>query len=122
MIEIFVFILLAGLSGGGAYFHFKLNRQGKSVDSYERAVAASFSARSHRLIAEGVRIDQMPYTFQKHEEYNAWVAKLYEYMDDFEEEVAASLPKGGEFNAYAGIRLVQTPATIMLSKATQKTD
>jgi len=115
MINLIILAIITGLVVLSAYIHNKHAKNNCDIKHYEKIVAAGLSARSHRLIAEGVRIELMPYSWKKHEAHLEWVSKLYEYMDDFEEEVAASLPKGGELQAYAGIKL----AIVSFSKSKQ---
>lgn len=87
-----------------------MSRQG--IVFHEVSVRDSLSTRSHHLIVEGVKIDQMPYSWGKHEAHTRWVEKLYEYLDDYEAEVAQSLSKNSCSNvvAYAGIRICPAAA------------
>ncbi len=107
MIETIVLLILIAAVIGAIYLNQQLAKSVQGVDYYEDIVATNFSARSHRLISECIRIDQLPYTWQKHEEYNNLISKMYEYMDDYEMEVAQMLPKDSSVVAYAGIRLVE---------------
>lgn len=50
-------------------------------------VAEKFAVRSHKLIEQGVMIDLMPYSFDKHVRYTDWTFELHEYLDEFEEEL-----------------------------------
>lgn len=52
-------------------------------------VAEKFAVRSHKLIEQGVMIDLMPYSFDKHVRYTDWTFELHEYLDEFEEELKA---------------------------------
>lgn len=56
------------------------------VDTTTR-VAEKFAVRSHKLIEQGVMIDLMPYSFDKHTRYADWTFELHEYLDEFEEEL-----------------------------------
>lgn len=58
------------------------------VDTTTR-VAEKFAVRSHKLIEQGVMIDLMPYSFDKHTRYADWTFELHEYLDEFEEELNA---------------------------------
>lgn len=59
------------------------------TDSTTR-LAEKFAVRSHKLIEQGVMIDHMPYSFDKHARYANWTAELREYLSDFEEELRIS--------------------------------
>jgi|GEM_PF-5732642 len=110
MTETIGLAVIIGLVVAATWIYSKLlSRQG--IIFHENSAQESFSARSHHLIAEGVRIDQMPYSWEKHEAHIRWVEKLYEYLDDYEVEVAQSLSKNSGSNvvAYAGIRICPTP-------------
>jgi len=109
MIEFVFLVFLLFLLCVGVLIHKTLSKCA-DVNYQEEQVAASFSARSHRLISEGIRIDQMNYSFEKHQAYENWASKLYEYMDDYEQEVAKNLPKHGKTIAYGGIRLAKVEA------------
>lgn len=106
MAEVIVFVLMCCFVMAALWLNSKLlQRQG--VVFHEKAVIDSLSARSHRLISEGVRIDQMQYSWEKNEAYARWIDELYEFMDDYEADVAESIAATASANvvAYAGIRI-----------------
>ena len=110
MTETIGLAVIIGLVMAAIWIYSKLIRR-QGIVFHEDSVRESLSVRSHHLIAEGVKIDQMPYSWEKHEAHSRWVEKLYEYLDDYEAEVAQSLSKnsGSNIVAYAGIRIC-TPA------------
>jgi len=111
MTETIGLAVIIGLVMAAIWIYSKLlSRQG--VVFHEDVVRENLSARSHHLIAEGLKIDQMPYSWEKHEAHSRWVEKLYEYLDDYEAGVAQSLSKnsGSNIVAYAGIRICESAA------------
>ena len=71
-----------------AYFMFRLHiKLISNQNCAEQEVAEKFAVRSHRLIEEAVRIDLMPYSFDKHARFTEWTFETHSYMDDFEAEL-----------------------------------
>ena len=81
----FVFML-------AAYLMFRLHMKLiTNQTSAEQEIAEKFAVRSHRLIEEAVRIDLMPYSFDKHSRFTEWTFETHAYMDDFEAELVEAV-------------------------------
>lgn len=53
----------------------------------EKNAAEKFATRAHKLIEQAVKIDLMPYSFEKHSKFSEWSDETHSYMDDFEAEI-----------------------------------
>lgn len=82
------FIVLLGFMLA-AYFMFRLHiKLISNQNCAEQEVAEKFAVRSHRLIEEAVKIDLMPYSFDKHVRFTEWTFETHSYLDDFEAELS----------------------------------
>jgi hypothetical protein len=112
MIELFVLKILVFTFALALLVHKKLLA---IVDQPEDVVMreSGLCARSHRLIAEGIKIDQMEYSFEKHQAYQIWIGKLHEYMGDYEHKIAETRQKNDNEINYGQALLADV---IMLNK------